>query len=409
MTERLPKKTYLFFTAQSINLTTAVMSVAMAAIVGSRLTDDPAMATIPYGFQFLFVMLVTYPASWFMSRYGRKAGFMLGNLCLAIAGVLGFLAIQKDAFLLLVAAHSALGAFIAFANFYRFAAADGIPAALKPRVISLVVAGGVLAAFLGPMLSNNLRSVVGYQEFAISYIFFVILALVSMGIVLMIPRDPGVGRKSTPASTGRITASSLRELLGHRQIALAIALSALGYGIMNLLMVQASLHMEVICSDFSDVSQAIQWHVVAMFAPSFFTGKLIRLLGNHAVLYLGLILLVMTSAANLLSQGYAMTVTGLILLGLGWNFTYVGGGALLTTLTGSHPEAMKIQGINDFCISVMATIGAFLPSVLQYSIGWQGTNTLSLALCLVALVVSVSLLSVGNRNQLATERYPAHE
>ncbi|MFL1482691.1 MFS transporter [Marinobacter sp. LN3S78] len=403
MTERLPIKTYLFFAAQSINLTTAVMSVAMAAVVGSLLTDDPAMATIPYGFQFLFVMLVTYPASWFMSRFGRKAGFMLGNLCLAVAGVLGFLSIQKDAFYLLVAAHSALGAFIAFANFYRFAAADGIPTSLKPRAISLVVAGGVLAAFIGPMLSDNLRSVVGYQDFAISYAFFVVLALISMGIVLMIPSDPGPSGDAQRGANSRISASSLAGLLGQRQIVLAIALSALGYGIMNLLMVQASLHMKTICSDFSDVGQAIQWHVVAMFAPSFFTGKLIRLLGNHAVLYMGLLLLVLSSGANLLSQGYPMTVTGLILLGLGWNFTYVGGGALLTTLTGSHPDAVKIQGINDVCISVMATIGAFLPSLLQYSIGWTGTNTLSMALCLLALVVSVPLLSLGNRNQMVTE------
>lgn len=402
MSERLPAKTYLFFAAQSINLTTAVMSVAMAAVVGSMLTDDPAMATIPYGFQFLFVMLVTYPASWFMSRFGRKAGFMLGNISLAVAGVLGFLSIQKDAFYLLVAAHSALGAFIAFANFYRFAAADGIPATLKPRAISLVVAGGVLAAFLGPMFSDSLRTVVGYQEFAISYAFFVVLALVSMGIVLMIPANTATG-ENTRRPTGRLSAASVAGLLGQRQILLAIALSALGYGIMNLLMVQASLHMQTICSDFSDVSLAIQWHVVAMFAPSFFTGKLIRAIGNHTVLYLGLILLIASSGANLMGQDYPMTVTGLVLLGLGWNFTYVGGGALLTTLTGSHPDAMKIQGINDLCISVMATIGAFLPSLLQYTIGWTGTNTISMALCAIALVVSASLLSLGNRNELVTE------
>ena len=402
MRERLPLKTYLLFAAQSINLTTAVMSVAMAAVVGSMLSDDPAMATIPYGFQFLFVMLVTYPASWFMSRFGRKAGFMVGNVCLAVAGVLGFLSIQKDAFYLLVAAHSALGAFIAFANFYRFAAADGIPAALKPRAISLVVAGGVLAAFLGPMLSDTLRTVVGYQEFAISYAFFVVLALVSMGIVLMLPATPATGG-DVQRPVGRFSAASIAALLGQREIVLAIALSALGYGIMNLLMVQASLHMKTICSDFSDVSLAIQWHVVAMFAPSFFTGRLIRAIGNHTVLYLGLVLLVASSGANLMGQDYPMTVTGLVLLGLGWNFTYVGGGALLTTLTGSHPDAMKIQGINDLCISVMATLGAFLPSLLQYSIGWTGTNTLSMALCAIALVVSVSLLSLGNRDPLVTE------
>lgn len=400
MNERLPAKTYLFFAAQSINLTTAVMSVAMAAIVGSMLSDDPAMATIPYGFQFLFVMLVTYPASWFMSRFGRKAGFLLGNLSLAVAGVLGFIAIQEDAFYLLVAAHCALGAFIAFANFYRFAAADHIPDALKPRAISLVVAGGVLAAFLGPVISENLRSVVGYEQFAISYAFFVILAMISMAIVLLIPSEPG--SKSEAPKAGSARASSIRELLSNRQIVLAIAISALGYGVMNLLMVQASLHMKSMHTHFGDLSQAIQWHVVAMFAPSFFTGKLIRQLGNHSVLYIGLALLILSSGVNLFDQGYTTTATGLVLLGLGWNFTYVGGGAMLTTLTGSNPEAMRIQGINDLCISVMATAGAFLPSILQSSIGWTGTNTLCIGLTTVALVVTVYLLAASDRKQLVT-------
>ncbi|MFC4258157.1 MFS transporter [Marinobacter lacisalsi] len=400
MSERLPPKTYLFFAAQSINLTTAVMSVAMAAIVGSMLSDDPAMATIPYGFQFLFVMLVTYPASWFMSRFGRKAGFLLGNLSLAVAGVLGFISIQEGAFYLLVAAHCALGAFIAFANFYRFAAADHIPTSLKPRAISLVVAGGVLAAFLGPLISDNLRSVVGYTDFAISYAFFVILALISMAIVLLIPSEPQP--QSEEPKTGSARASSLFELLNNRQIVLAIAISALGYGVMNLLMVQASLHMKSMYTDFGDLSQAIQWHVVAMFAPSFFTGKLIRQLGNHTVLYLGLALLILSSGVNLLDQSYTTTAAGLVLLGLGWNFTYVGGGAMLTTLTGSNPEAMRIQGINDLCISVMATAGAFLPSILQSSIGWTGTNTLCIGLSTLALVITVYLLAASDRKQLVT-------
>lgn len=400
MKERLPPKTYLFFAAQSINLTTAVMSVTMSAIVGSMLSDDPAMATIPYGFQFLFVMLVTYPASWFMSRFGRKAGFLLGNLSLAVAGILGFIAIQEAAFCLLVAAHCALGTFIAFANFYRFAAADHIPNALKPKAISLVVAGGVLAAFLGPVISDNLRSVVGYEQFAISYIFFVILALISIVIVLLIPSE--ANSKSDTPKAGSTRASSLLERLNNRQTILAIAISALGYGVMNLLMVQASLHMKSMHTGFGDISQAIQWHVVAMFAPSFFTGKLIRQLGNHLILYMGLILLILSSGVNLFDQGYTTTAAGLVLLGLGWNFTYVGGGAMLTTLIGSTPGAMRIQGINEVCISIMATVGAFLPSLLQSSIGWMGTNALCIGLSTLALVVTVYLLANSDRQQLIT-------
>lgn len=400
MNERLPLRTYLFFAAQSINLTTAVMSVAMAAIVGAMLADEPALATLPYGFQFLLVMLVTYPASWFMSRYGRKAGFLLGNLFLAVAGVLGFLSIQHHAFHLLVAAHAALGIYIAFANFNRFAAADTLSATLKPRAISLVVAGGVLAAFLGPLISDNLRSIAGYQDFALSYAAFVLLALVTSIIAVLIPNRREGG---TAAVIERQTFRTLLGLLKQRQIVLAITLSSLGYGVMNLLMVQASLHMESMHTPFSDLNLAIQWHVAAMFAPSFFTGKLIRWWGNNTVLYLGLILLMLTCAINLMHHGYLATATGLVMLGLGWNFTYVGGGALLTENIGAHPGAMKIQGINDVSISVMATLGAFLPSPLLTWIGWSGTNVACLGICALVLAATCFLLPAVRQGQMASE------
>ncbi|MDX1456396.1 MAG: MFS transporter [Marinobacter sp.] len=401
MNEGLPLRTYLFFVAQSINLTTAVMSVAMAALVGATLADEPAWATLPYGFQFLAVMLVTYPASWFMSRFGRKAGFMLGNLFLALAGVLGFVSIQQDAFGLLVVTHAALGAYIAFANFNRFAAADGLSEVLKPKAISLVVAGGVLAAFLGPFISENLRAVDGYQNFALSYGAFVMLALVSMVIAWFIPdlrkdRD----RNPVPEPQGGAT---LLMLLKDRQVMLAIVVSSLGYGVMNLLMVQASLHMESMHTAFSDVNLAIQWHVAAMFAPSFFTGKLIRLWGKPAVLYLGIALLMVTSVTNLMQQDYLATAAGLVLLGVGWNFTYVGGGALLTEKLGTHPLAMKVQGINDVSISVMATLGAFLPSLLLASLGWTGTNAICLMLCAMVLAAAFYLLSTARQGQLVSE------
>ncbi len=401
MSERLPLTTYLFFAAQSLNLTTAVMSVAMAAIVGSMLADEQALATLPYGFQFLFVMLFTYPASWFMSRFGRKAGFMLGNLFLALAGVLGFLSIEQGVFYLLVAAHAALGIYIAFANFNRFAAADNLSPALKPRAISLVVAGGVIAAFLGPLMSENLRAIAGYREFALSYAVFVGLALLAMVIVLLLPSQQASKAAETVAEKKR--ALSLLALLKHRQIVLAIAISSLGYGVMNLLMVQASLHMKSMHTAFADLNQAIQWHVVAMFAPSFFTGKLIRAWGIHAVLYLGIGLLMLTCVTNLLDQHYLATASGLILLGLGWNFTYVGGGALLTEQVGSHPQAMRVQGINDVSISAMATLGAFLPSPLLAWIGWTGTNTAGLALCAVALVATFYLLFTARKESLSME------
>lgn len=397
MNERLPMRTYLFFAAQSINLTTAVMSVAMAAIVGSMLAKTPSMATLPYGFQFLLVMLTTYPASWLMSKLGRKTGFMIGNLFLGLAGVLGFISIQTDAFYLLVAAHSSLGVYIAFANFNRFAAADGLSSHLKPKAISLVVAGGVIAAFTGPFLSETLKEIVGYHDFAMSYAFFIILALASMIITLS---TPSIKKKN---SIIKNIDSSPLNIIKNKSIILAITLSALGYGIMNLLMVQASLHMESMHTEFSHMNMAIQWHVFAMFAPSFLTGALIRHYSINNILFAGLILLMMSAGSNIFNQDYLSTSIGLILLGLGWNFTYVGGGALLAEKIGNNPNSMKIQGINDFSISIMATIGAFLPSFLQNSIGWKNTNILILTLCCVFLVITFNILSTNRLNNSAVK------
>ncbi len=149
MTETLPARTYLYFIAQSVNLTTAVMSVTMAALVGAALAPDPAWSTVPYGFQFLCVMLATYPVSWLMGRIGRRRAFMLGALPLALSGVSGFLAVQHQHFVALILSHCALGVYIAFANFNRFAATDNLTQHLKARALSLVVAGGVIAAVVG--------------------------------------------------------------------------------------------------------------------------------------------------------------------------------------------------------------------------------------------------------------------
>ncbi|WP_122686071.1 MFS transporter, partial [Pseudomonas viridiflava] len=143
-----------YFAAQSINLTTAVMSVTMAAIVGSLLAPTLILSTVPYGFQFLFVLVATYPASWLMSRLGRKRCFLLSTIPFALSGIAGFCGVQANSFFLLIISHSALGIYIAVANFNRFAATDNLDQKLKPRALSLVVAGGVIAAVAGPALTE---------------------------------------------------------------------------------------------------------------------------------------------------------------------------------------------------------------------------------------------------------------
>lgn len=387
MSSTLPRRTYLYFTAQSINLTTAVMSVTMAAIVGAALAPAATWSTVPYGFQFLCLMLATYPVSRLMSRIGRKRAFMLGSIPLAVSGISGYLAVQYQHFPMLVISHSALGIYIAFANFNRFAATDNLAQDLKPKALSLVVAGGVIAAVVGPTLTEWLRDVGGYPLFSLCYAAFVGLAVMSLLTAACLPGDTGTASNDRAAKPAGTAAEPLSPV-----VAVAMAVAALGYGIMNLLMIQASMHMKHMHEDFSDVRLAIQWHVIAMFAPSFFTGTIIHKLGIRATICLGLGLLIGCTAMNMWSHSYAMMTLSLIALGLGWNLTYVGGGALLAQTLQNSPAAMQMQGKNDLAIAVFATVGAFSPALLLGTVGWEGTNAICMALCIVLLMATAGLL-----------------
>ena len=382
MGNNLPGRTYFFFLAQSINLTCAVMSVTMAAIVGATLAPDESLSTLPYGMQFLALMVTTYPAAKLMAVLGRRRSFFVGALPLVLAGVTGFVAVENKSFALLLLSHSALGAYVAFANFNRFAASDGLETTLKARAISLVVAGGIIAAFLGPALVKQLRNVQGYELFALCYASFVVLGLLAMIIALMVP----LSKSSLLASDSGEHVAGIEPSKTSSAIWIAAAVAAVGYAIMNLLMVQSSIHLDHSGAAFSDIGTAIQWHVVAMFAPSFLTGRMIRAFGVLPVIRSGLLLIGICCVVNMMYPGYAALVCSLVLLGLGWNLTYVGGGALLVQYLGDRPNAVRIQGKNDVLIAVLATIGAFSPSFLLALIGWGGSNVLCLVLSMSLLI-----------------------
>lgn len=219
------------------------MSVTMSAIVGSALAPTAILSTVPYGFQFLFVMLATYPASKLMSIIGRKKSFMLGSLPLALSGWIGFLAVEKQSFLMLVISHSALGIYISFANFNRFAATDNVDQTLKPKAISLVVAGGVIAAAVGPTLTEILRDLGGFALFSLCYASFIGLSAVSLLIAICLPQDFVI----TSAEHNTKKFPNQGKTLYTTPVVIAMAVAAVGYGIMNLLMIQASIHIANTC------------------------------------------------------------------------------------------------------------------------------------------------------------------
>lgn len=395
---RLPLSTYLLSLGQAFNLTAAVLSVTISALVGQKFAPEPALATLPYGVQFAVVMFFTFPAAMLMRRWGRRLIFQFGAGLLMASGVVGYFSVAAGSFSGLVAAHALLGGYVACANFYRFAAVDNLPLDQKPRGISLVVAGGVLAAILGPLLSSLLKDVPGYAEFSLCYGAFCGLSFLTWVMLLfwkpLAIDQLAVTQISAEKSRGKVKVN--------RFIVLAILASALGYLLMNLLMVQASLVMSGICS-FDAASFAIQGHVLAMFAPSFITGALIARFGLRVVLSVGFLLLAGASAIGVAYLRYDAVFVGLVLLGLGWNLAYVGGGALLAQKTPDN-QRHAWQGFNDTVIAACATLGAILPAPMLTWLGWSGTNLFSFALSAVLAIASwMAFSSFGLRRTQVEE------
>lgn len=384
---RLPGATYVLFFCQAVNLTAAVISVTIAALVGAKMAPNPALATVPYGLQFAVVALLTYPAAGFMRRFSRRAGFLLGATLLIAAGLVGYDAVNRSSFIGLVVAHALLGAYVAFANYYRFAAVDNLPSELRSKGLSLVVAGGIVAAVTGPLVSIGLQDVAGFSPYSLCYASFIVLGLITMGLMSVWRPGAPLIRK-TPQGHYSVAAFTA-------PLFLAMFASASGYFIMNLLMVQASLVMEAMCVSFKANTFAVQGHVFAMFAPSFVTGALISKIGFRKTLLAGFVLLIAASLLGMWNLGFGAMVVGLLLLGVGWNLSYVGGGALLAGYL-TDQSRHRLQGINDSAIAICATFGAFAPSLLQTTIGWQNTNLLCLCISVIGCVLTWAIL----RNRL---------
>ena len=239
----------------------------------------------------------------------------------------------------------------------------------------------MIAAIIGPIIAGSLRSVAGYADFALCYAALIGLGLLTL--LIMAKWHPEQAKPVVSSESFSPPISVIRDW--NIGIIAAIFASAGGYLIMNLLMVQASLVMKNICS-FDASSRAIQIHVLSMFAPSFITGSFIAIHGLRRTLLFGFTLLISAAGVGMMQISYESIFVCLLLLGLGWNLTYVGGGVLLTDCV-SDNERHRWQGINDTFIAGCATLGAFLPAPLFTSIGWNNTNSLSLLLCFTGLIV----------------------
>jgi MFS family permease len=349
------------------------------------LASDKSLATLPISAWMTGTMLVTIPASLLMGRIGRRAGFTIGALLGAGSAALAVVGIVLGSFWLFTFAHLLHGSYQAFAQFYRFAAGDAAGVAFRSRAISYVLTGGVISAILGPNLVALTRDLSLSGAFVASYAALVLLALIASGLVALLRIPPPAQEKA--AEPPRPLAAIARQ----PTFIVAILVAAIGYGVMNLAMTATPLAMAGHHHDIGATASVIQWHVLGMFVPSFFTGNLIARFGTPQIMLAGVALLAVHVAIALSGVEFLYFLSALVFLGVGWNFAYIGGTTLLTE-TYRPAERALAQGVNDFSIFCTVVASSFASGALLHNIGWTGVNLAAIPFLAVAGAALIFLL-----------------
>jgi MFS family permease len=378
MAIRTELRTALLLAAcQALYQTSGVVIITAGGLVGQMLASDKALATLPISAWMTGTMLVTIPASLLMGRIGRKAGFTIGALLGTGAGALAVVGVVIGSFWLFTAAHLLHGSYQAFAQFYRFAAADAATPAFRSRAISYVLTGGVVAAVLGPNIVALTKDLIVTIPFVASYAALVVLALIATTVVGLIDIPKPVEQRTEEP------ARPLSAIARQPVFLVAIVVSAIGYGVMNLAMTATPLAMAGHQHSISQTAFVIQWHVLGMFVPSFFTGAIIARFGTPWVMLAGVALLLAHVVIALSGAEFLYFLSALTLLGVGWNFAYIGGSTLLTEAYRPSERAL-VQGVNDFIIFTTVVCSSFASGALLHGAGWTGVNVVALPFLAVA-------------------------
>ncbi len=382
--------------SQAMAMSGASLTVTTAALVGFELAEDKSLSTLPLAMQFIAVMLTSIPAAMIMNRLGRKPGFLISTLFAISGAAIAAWSIINQQFIGFVIGGVLIGMFNGFANYFRFAAADSVDFNHKSRAISLVLAGGVIAAVIGPNLAKYTQHSVQDADFAGSYAALIVLyvmAVLALSL-LRLPHhkhDVDTGPEQRP----------LKEIIKQPEWVVAVICGMLGYGVMSFVMTATPLAMKHHAHDFSDTSFVIQWHVLAMFAPSFFTGSLIRKFGELSIMTMGALMGIACVIINLAGSSVSHFWIALFLLGISWNFLYVGATTLVTH-TYHASERFKVQAVNDFIIFSTVAFASLSAGYLQHHYGWRSVNVGVLPLLAIVLI-SIAYLKFSNRKLSVVE------
>ena len=364
---------------QALLITGNILLVSVTALIGHELAPSFALATLPISLQFFGLMGVTLPAALLMRWLGRKGGFLIGNIIGVIGASLAYFALANADFVLFCSATFLLGMAIGIGQQYRFAATENCPPAKIPQAISLIMGAGVIAAILGPNMAVWAEFFLPDTQYLGAFAALIGLYIITTVLVALLPL-----KKPTLAEQ-QGTPRAYLTLLRQPDLIAAVTAGVIGYGVMTLVMTATPLAMQGCGFDFGNTASVIQWHVLGMFAPSFITGKLISKYGSTKIIQIGCLLLMACVLLNQFGVTYWHFWSALVLLGIGWNFTFIGATNLLTN-TYQPADKARVQGLNDFLVFSGAASASMLAGYWQSLLGWEVLNLLMLPIILLAMV-----------------------
>ena len=380
--------------AQALTGANSAVIFATGSIVGASLAPSVSLATVPISMYVAGLAAGTLPTGAISRAYGRRVAFIIGTGCGMLTGLLGAFAILHASFPLFCCATFLGGLYGSVSQSYRFAAADGASAAFRPKAVSWVMAGGVFAGVLGPQLVQWTMDVWQPYLFAFSFVVQAMVALIAMAVLAGVDAP-----KPAPADLhgGR----PLLEIARQPRFIAAALCGVIAYPMMNLVMTSAPLAMKMCGLSLSDSNFGIQWHIVAMYGPSFFTGALITRFGAPRIVAFGLAL---ESAAAMIGLSGITAMhfwATLIVLGVGWNFAFVGASALVLE-THWPQERNKVQAFNDFLVFGMMAVGSFSSGQLLANYGWSAVNMVVFPPILLGLAVLAAVSLTRRRAALSS-------
>ncbi|TOP84551.1 MFS transporter [Vibrio parahaemolyticus] len=390
----LNRNVWLLSLCQALLMTGNILLISVIALIGKTLAPSPSFITLPVALQFLGLMAATIPASLIMGKLGRRLGFSLGNLIGIVGASLATYALSQQTFYLFCFSTFLLGVGIGFGTLYRFAAIEVCEESARHRAISISMAGGVLAAILGPNLAVYSQQWSDDGLYTSAFSVLIVLYITAL-VLLQTIRFP-------PAHTqlSHVKADTISDIIRRPNVMIAVLAAMVAYAVMNILMTATPLAMIGCGFDFDKAAGVIEWHVLGMFAPAFITGRLIEQFGAKKMILAGGVLFIACIGINIHGVSIWHFSLALVLLGIGWNFMFIAATGLFSQSYEAKNRS-KAQAFNEFFVFSCVTITALLSGWLESTVGWQNLNLYVLPFVLLVIVIFAMKTDNKTESQMA--------